>query len=213
MDFAMARSTPENVAPPASGAHRHRHRDRESADSKAHDSCHDHEHGADSCSHGGAQARERASDHATPDVHQYDHAHDHAHDHADDHAHDHGQGASCCGASCGMPMQARQPVAAPAGSRPAAYRIDAMDCPTEETLIRNKLGGMAGIAALDFNLMQRVLTVHHTLDSLDPVVKAIASLGMKAEALGEAGADAGVTAEPAKPWWPLALAGGFAIGA
>ncbi|WP_341249853.1 heavy metal translocating P-type ATPase [Cupriavidus pauculus] len=203
----MARSTPENVAPPASGAHRHR--DRESADSKAHDSCHDHEHGADSCSHGGAQARERASDHATPDMHQYDQTHDHA----DDHAHDHGQGASCCGASCGMPMQARQPVAAPAGSRSAAYRIDAMDCPTEETLIRNKLGGMAGIAALDFNLMQRVLTVHHTLDSLDPVVKAIASLGMKAEALGEAGADAGVTAEPAKPWWPLALAGGFAIGA
>lgn len=87
-----------------------------------------------------------------------------------------------------------------------------MDCPTEETLIRNKIGNMAGVAALDFNLMQRVLTVHHTLDSLDAVVKAIASLGMKAEPLSDDGAKAAV-AEPGKPWWPLALAGAAAIGA
>ncbi|MFJ5383078.1 heavy metal translocating P-type ATPase [Cupriavidus sp. CER94] len=103
-------------------------------------------------------------------------------------------------------------VAAPAGTRSAAYRIEAMDCPTEETLIRNKIGNMAGVAALDFNLMQRVLTVHHTLDSLDAVVKAIASLGMKAEPLSDDSAKAAV-AEPGKPWWPLALAGAAAIGA
>ena len=113
-----------------------------------------------------------------------------------------------------MPMQARQPVAAPAGSRSAAYRIDAMDCPTEETLIRNKLGGMAGVAALDFNLMQRVLTVHHTLDSTDVVVKAIATLGMHAQPLNaDTPADAPAAAEAPKPWWPLALAGVTALGA
>jgi len=103
-------------------------------------------------------------------------------------------------------------VAVPAGTRSAAYRIDAMDCPTEETLIRSKLGGMAGIAALDFNLMQRVLTVHHTLSSLDPVVKAIEGLGMKAEPLVSELA-APLPAPEHKPWWPLALAGLAALGA
>lgn len=89
-----------------------------------------------------------------------------------------------------------------------------MDCPTEETLIRNKLGGMAGVAALDFNLMQRVLTVHHTLGSLEPVVKAIESLGMKAEPVAAAGVQAVEPAPAAsKPWWPLALAGVTAAGA
>lgn len=88
-----------------------------------------------------------------------------------------------------------------------------MDCPTEETLIRNKLGGMAGVAALDFNLMQRVLTVHHTLDSTDGVVRAIGSLGMLAEPLLDTTDGAEATAEAAAPWWPLALAGAAALGA
>lgn len=39
--------------------------------------------------------------------------------------------------------------------------IAKMDCPTEETLIRNKLGTVAGVADLDFNLMQRTLSVRH----------------------------------------------------
>ncbi len=110
-----------------------------------------------------------------------------------------------------MAAAVRAPVQAPAGTRSAAYRIDAMDCPTEETLIRNKLGGMAGVAALDFNLMQRVLTVHHTLDSLQPVVDAIGSLGMKAEPLA-ADQSADAPPAPAKPWWPLALGGALALG-
>ncbi|WP_456264454.1 P-type ATPase, partial [Cupriavidus plantarum] len=91
-----------------------------------------------------------------------------------------------------------------------------MDCPTEETLIRNKLGGMAGVAALDFNLMQRVLTVHHTLPSPDVVVQAIGTLGMKAEPIadGQPGARPEVTPqEAAAPWWPLALAAATALGA
>ncbi|SMR84606.1 Cd2+/Zn2+-exporting ATPase [Cupriavidus plantarum] len=107
-------------------------------------------------------------------------------------------------------------MAAPAGTRAARYRIAAMDCPTEETLIRNKLGGMAGVAALDFNLMQRVLTVHHTLPSPDVVVQAIGSLGMKAEPIADAqpGATPEVTPqEAAAPWWPLALAAATALGA
>ena len=144
------------------------------------------------------------------------HSHDHAHDHPHDHSHDHSPAPSAthcgCGTTCDTLITVSPPVAAPAGTRSAAYRIEAMDCPTEETLIRNKIGNMAGVAALDFNLMQRVLTVHHTLDSTEPVVKAIASLGMKAEPLADDSARAAV-AEPGKPWWPLALAGVAAIGA
>jgi Cd2+/Zn2+-exporting ATPase len=104
------------------------------------------------------------------------------------------------------------PASIPSGARSASYRIDAMDCPTEETLIRNKLGGMDGVAALDFNLMQRVLTVHHTTASTDFVVKAIESLGMKAEPLVSEQA-APLPAAEHKPWWPLALAGAAALGA
>ncbi|WP_371748093.1 heavy metal translocating P-type ATPase [Cupriavidus sp. AcVe19-6a] len=110
---------------------------------------------------------------------------------------------------------AAAPVEVPAGARMAAYRIDAMDCPTEETLIRNKLGSMAGVAALEFNLIQRVLTVHHTLPSPEPVVAAIRSLGMQAVPL-DAEAAQQVLPESStahKPWWPLALAGVAAVGA
>ncbi len=187
----MARSTPENVLPPSTAARGCGH-DHDHSHDHGHDHDHDHSHG-----------------------HGHDHSHDH--DHSDDHGHSHAQATSCCGSSCGtaavvVSQRVSQPVVAPAGTRAAAYRIEAMDCPTEETLIRGRLGGMAGVAALDFNLMQRVLTVHHTLDSLEPVVAAIAALGMKAEPLSDGGAKTAV-AEPSKPWWPLALAGIAAVGA
>jgi Cd2+/Zn2+-exporting ATPase len=163
------------------------------------------------------------------DQHHEHHDHDHGrdHDHDRDHAHAHGEGSaparSCCGSACGasVPLTPAPAIDIPAGASAARYRIAAMDCPTEETLIRNKLGGMPGVQALQFNLMQRVLTVHHSLPSLDGVVAAIESLGMQAELLATdtagAGASAG-TAMPAatqahQPWWPLALAGAAALGA
>lgn len=51
----------------------------------------------------------------------------------------------------------------------ATYRIENMDCPTEEALIRNRLGKLAGVTGLDFNLMQRTLAVSHNLPSLQPL--------------------------------------------
>jgi Cd2+/Zn2+-exporting ATPase len=79
--------------------------------------------------------------------------------------------------------QPQAPVPAPitsAGER-VTYRIDNMDCPTEEALIRNRLGKEPGVTALDFNLMQRVLGVQHTLPSTEPIEKALASIGMRVE--------------------------------
>ena len=86
-------------------------------------------------------------------------------------------------------------------------RIMQMDCPTEEGLLRKKLGEMPSVSDMQFNLMQRVLTVTHAPDQLDTVLTAIRSLGFTPELASEVAP----TAEPIKPWWPLALAGIAAI--
>ena len=91
-------------------------------------------------------------------------------------------------------------------------RIMQMDCPTEEGLLRSKLGGMAGVAGMEFNLMQRVLTVTHDPKVIEPILAAVRSLGFTPELASDASAQAEPTREPAKPWWPLALAGVAALG-
>jgi len=68
-----------------------------------------------------------------------------------------------------------------AESAQAVYRIENMDCPTEEALIRSKLDELPGVVGLDFNLMQRTLTVRHELPSLSPVEQALKAIGMQAE--------------------------------
>ena len=88
-----------------------------------------------------------------------------------------------------------------------------MDCPTEQTLIQNKLGKLAGVQQLEFNLINRVLGVTHDLPSVEPIVDAIKSLGMQADPI-DAGTDATPPAPPAKKhWWPLAVAGLGALAA
>ena len=65
------------------------------------------------------------------------------------------------------------------GAGRAVYRIENMDCPMEEALIRDKLKSLAGIKSLEFNLLKRVLTVHHELDSLSGLEDALNSIDMK----------------------------------
>ena len=72
-------------------------------------------------------------------------------------------------------------ASSPVDANKVLYRIDNMDCPTEETLIRNKLGALDGVTELDFNLMQRTLAVSHRLDSLAPVEDALRTIGMQAQ--------------------------------
>lgn len=66
----------------------------------------------------------------------------------------------------------------------AIYRIANMDCPMEEALIRKKLGGMQGIVGLEFNLMQRVLAIDHSLSSTDVIEAALRAIDMIPEPLG-----------------------------
>jgi len=92
-------------------------------------------------------------------------------------------------------------------------RIMQMDCPTEEALLRKKLGGMAGVSGMSFNLMQRVLTVTHEPPAIEPILDAIRSLGFTPEIATASTSNVAATPEKAKPWWPLALAGVAAISA
>ncbi|WP_223523184.1 heavy metal translocating P-type ATPase [Pseudomonas sp. BF-RE-24] len=136
---------------------------------------------------------------------------DSLHIHKPDHGHDHGH--SCC-ASKAAPSQVILNKTPTDGARLSSFRIEAMDCPTEQTLIQNKLGKLEGVQQLDFNLINRVLGVTHDLPSDAPIIKAIESLGMQAEPMtpGKEKATPDLPA-PAKPWWPLALSGVTALGA
>ncbi|CAN1593815.1 heavy metal translocating P-type ATPase [Pseudomonas mediterranea] len=136
---------------------------------------------------------------------------DSLHIHKPAHGHDHGH--SCC-ASKAAPSVVNLGKAPTDGARLSSFRIEAMDCPTEQTLIQNKLGKLEGVQQLEFNLINRVLGVTHGLPDDGPIISAIQSLGMQAEPLtpGQAQQTNDLPA-PAKPWWPLALSGVTALGA
>ncbi|GFM80757.1 copper-translocating P-type ATPase [Pseudomonas cichorii] len=96
----------------------------------------------------------------------------------------------------------------------SSFRIEQMDCPTEQTLIQNKLGKLPGVHKLEFNLINRILGVWHDLPTTEPIREAIGALGMQADPIEEgASQDAPTTPAPKKHWWPLALSGVMALGA
>ncbi|WP_130889111.1 heavy metal translocating P-type ATPase [Pseudomonas sp. Sample_21] len=137
--------------------------------------------------------------------------HDHSHKLQPVHKHAHG-GDACCSSKAAAPARVQLSEKTSADARLSSFRIEAMDCPTEQTLIQNKLGKLAGVQQLEFNLINRVLGVTHNLRGTEPITDAIKSLGMHAEPL-EAGVDAPAPAAVKKHWWPLALSGLTALGA
>ncbi|OIN47593.1 copper-translocating P-type ATPase [Pseudomonas azotoformans] len=145
--------------------------------------------------------------------HKHKHDHDHDHDHGPKKltpVHDHGHGGSCCSGTP-VPALVQLGEAPTAGSRLSTFRIEAMDCPTEQTLIQNKLGKLAGVQQLEFNLINRILGVTHDLPTTAPIIDAIKSLGMQADPIEEGTPAAEPPAK--KHWWPLALSGIGALGA
>jgi Cd2+/Zn2+-exporting ATPase len=136
------------------------------------------------------------------------HAHEHAHGH--EHAHDHAESSVDNAKPAGL-----------ADAEEAVFFIQKMDCPTEEKLIRERLSNMDGIAAMQFNLIQRELTVQHRLPSVEPIVKTLAALDMlpkvKSDTLdAEAGGDDDHSvsyAIPARKWLMVGVAGVAALAA
>ena len=92
----------------------------------------------------------------------------------------------------------------------ARYRIENMDCPTEEALIRNKLKNFPGVTGLAFNLLQRTLTISHTLPSLEQVEEALKSIGME---VGTSASRNELPEEIKTNWWPLVVSGIAALSA
>ncbi|CAJ0815456.1 Potassium-transporting ATPase ATP-binding subunit [Ralstonia wenshanensis] len=133
------------------------------------------------------------------------HAHDHEHDH---HDHDHGHAPEAA-----APVDAEARAAATGCT---VVRIEQMDCPTEERMIRAKLGNAEGVVALDFNLLERHLTIHHTVDDVAPFLEALRAIGMDGEVLEQRDRLAAAVAEPARisrRTWLLGLGGVTAFGA
>ncbi|MDE7370419.1 MAG: cation-transporting P-type ATPase, partial [Desulfovibrio sp.] len=147
--------------------------------------CHDHEiHGHESHEHThGAHAHDHGA-------HEHNHeGHDHSHD---DHSHE-------------AQADFTTPVPASTATR-AVYRIPNMDCPMEEALIRNKLGGLPGVTGLEFNLMQRLLTVDHEPGlAASRIEEALLAIDM-----APAQPDAAPAAPQALPWRRICWATGFA---
>ena len=100
-------------------------------------------------------------------------------------------------------------VDAEAGLQRTTLTIAGMDCPTEEALIRDKLADMSDVAKLDFNLIQRRLTLTHRPGALDAVLDGIKTIGLEAtvEADHAQGAIRAAQPAPRTRWWLIALAG------
>lgn len=93
--------------------------------------------------------------------------------------------------------------------------ISKMDCPTEEALIRNRLGRLSGISALEFNLVQRQLKLRHDSTALPAVLAALKEIGLPADEAAVTDAKQGSRLSPkgTQPWWPLAVSGLSALAA
>ena len=120
-------------------------------------------------------------------------------------------GGHCC--------QTAEPVLTPlpasvtrAEGQVTAIRIMQMDCPVEENLITGKLTGMAGVTDLQFDLIERILTVTHHPDALAPVLQAIRSLGFEPELPDNTATQAPRPATQVN-YWPLIIAAVLAFGA
>lgn len=118
-------------------------------------------------------------------------------------------------------------MAAPAGPAPAAhvpqvrFRIDQMDCPTEERLIRDQLERRPGVDTLYFNLLKRELTVVYAASAEqaesdvrdDGVADTLRKLGMTPVLLPADGSAADIAPPPApRDTWRL-VAGGVLAAA
>ena len=85
-----------------------------------------------------------------------------------------------------------------------------MDCPTEEALIRSTLANLPDVAGMEFNLLQRRLTVRHT-GAREVIVHALEAIDLPPSLETSAGGEA--PAVEGGSYWRLALGLAAAIGA
>ena len=123
----------------------------------------------------------------------------HDHDHAPDRKQSH------------VEHSAPAPASTTKDTERTVFLIAQMDCPTEEALIRKKLSAMSTVQSVQFNLMQRLLTVDHAPRQREAVAQAIRSLGFTAERPESEQSTGGAAVAATKSSWPLALACAAAV--
>ena len=96
----------------------------------------------------------------------------HPNQHDDHTGHNHAEGAA-------HDDVAKAVIQAPTGTTRVVYRIENMDCATEEGVLRNALSGLAEVKQLGFDLMRRELTVDHVFTDAASLVKRIEGVGMQ----------------------------------
>ena len=102
-------------------------------------------------------------------------------------------------------------------SATSVFRVEELDCATEENELREVLGQLANVSGLQFDLVGRRVTVQHSFDSPAPLESAIRQAGMRPRLITPvAGAEGVQTSGPARlPRSVIviaAVAGALAIG-
>lgn len=109
------------------------------------------------------------------------------------------------------------PTSVSRDTRTLRLRIEEMDCPTEEGLLRKALADQSGVEALEFNLLERVLTIHHHDANVAALKQRIEGTGMtptERESTGTSPApERSQVVTRSERWWPLILAACLALGA
>ena len=114
-------------------------------------------------------------------------------------------------------MYANIPAMASKTATASVFRVEELDCATEENDLRNALGGLDEVAGLEFDLVARRVTVRHSFESPAPIELAIRQAGMRPRLIIPVADPTGTTV-PSAPRLPRStivtavVAGVLAIG-
>ena len=86
-----------------------------------------------------------------------------------------GDGDDCCA----TPLVATSLSGPTSGAGVVSFRVEELDCATEEQQLRIALAPLDGVRALEFDLVGRQVRVRHDLASPAPIESAIRELGMR----------------------------------
>jgi Cd2+/Zn2+-exporting ATPase len=94
----------------------------------------------------------------------------------------------------------------------SVFFVEEMDCAAEIALIQSKLSALPSVRDMDFDIIQRRVTVRHAFGQQETVSQAIRSLGMSATIIDPDNTTKDDPPPKHRRAWPLALAGAAAVG-
>jgi Cd2+/Zn2+-exporting ATPase len=94
----------------------------------------------------------------------------------------------------------------------SVFFVEEMDCAAEIALIQNKLSALPAVSDMDFDVMQRRVTVRHAPGQQETIMQAIRSLSMSATIIDLDSTSTDDLPRKRRRAWLLALAGVAAVG-